>query len=99
MSYVTVSVSACKCDRCGHVWCQRNASKPIVCPNCKSPYWDTYVSRSDDKKVIKIENDVKIVLTGDIYIVYKGTEIKGSYKSLKRADYRYSRLIELCVNA
>jgi len=29
------------CERCGHKWVSRNnKNNPVVCPNCKSPYWD-----------------------------------------------------------
>ncbi len=30
------------CERCGHRWISRANSKhiPIVCPKCKSPYWN-----------------------------------------------------------
>lgn len=30
-----------KCERCNHIWVPRNTEeKPLVCPKCKSPYWD-----------------------------------------------------------
>jgi predicted Zn-ribbon and HTH transcriptional regulator len=29
-----------KCERCGHEWHPRNKNKPMVCPKCKSPYWN-----------------------------------------------------------
>ena len=30
-----------KCKRCGHEWNPRKPGvKPVVCPKCKSPYWD-----------------------------------------------------------
>ena len=28
------------CLRCGHAWLPRQTDKPIVCPKCKSPWWD-----------------------------------------------------------
>jgi len=28
------------CKRCGHRWANRKAQKPIICPKCKTPYWD-----------------------------------------------------------
>jgi len=30
------------CERCAHKWIARANSvhKPIVCPKCKSPYWN-----------------------------------------------------------
>jgi predicted Zn-ribbon and HTH transcriptional regulator len=37
-----VEVWAWKCERCEHVWLPREKDKkPLVCPKCKSPYWDT----------------------------------------------------------
>lgn len=30
------------CDRCEHEWLPRDKSKdPMICPKCKSPYWNT----------------------------------------------------------
>ena len=43
MAKVKVVTWAWKCERCGHQWIPRDASKePKVCPNpkCKSPYWN-----------------------------------------------------------
>ena len=28
------------CKRCSHTWIPRSNTKPMVCPKCKSPYWD-----------------------------------------------------------
>ena len=28
------------CRRCGHKWIPRKADRPVVCPECKSPWWD-----------------------------------------------------------
>ena len=40
-----VKVDAYQCERCGHVWLPREATKrehrdPVICPKCKSAYWD-----------------------------------------------------------
>ena len=42
-----INVYGCKCERCGHEWITRATTKvgaivvpPVVCPKCKSPYWD-----------------------------------------------------------
>lgn len=29
-----------KCKRCGHTWFRRTPKKPVLCPSCKSKYWD-----------------------------------------------------------
>lgn len=39
-----------KCDRCGHQWIPRNAETPMVCPKCKSAYWNTPRRQPKDKK-------------------------------------------------
>jgi predicted Zn-ribbon and HTH transcriptional regulator len=28
------------CLRCGHNWLPRSDKKPVLCPSCKSKYWD-----------------------------------------------------------
>ncbi len=35
-----VKVAAYKCERCGHIWVPKTDRRPIICPKCKSPYWD-----------------------------------------------------------
>ncbi len=49
----TLTVTAYKCSRCGHEWIPRlelnkllkgdisKEDEPIICPNCKTPYWKT----------------------------------------------------------
>jgi len=41
------------CERCLHKWISRSNStkEPIVCPSCKSPYWN--IPRTKKKKVVK----------------------------------------------
>ena len=37
-----IQISGFRCERCGHEWVPRGKSRdPKVCPECKSPYWDT----------------------------------------------------------
>lgn len=33
------------CDRCEHKWAARYETKPRLCPNCKTTYWDTPTRR------------------------------------------------------
>ena len=40
MSKVMITSEWCRCDRCSHTWQKRGKGEPIVCPNCKSPYWN-----------------------------------------------------------
>ena len=35
-----IKVYECKCERCIHEWITRSEDIPVVCPKCKSPYWD-----------------------------------------------------------
>ncbi len=35
----TIEVYRHTCGRCAHVW-RSDLNKPVVCPKCKSPYWD-----------------------------------------------------------
>ncbi|MBS3064677.1 MAG: hypothetical protein J4472_02590 [DPANN group archaeon] len=32
------------CERCAHEWLPRTTEEPIVCPSCKSPYWNKPVN-------------------------------------------------------
>lgn len=37
-----VKLDGFECERCGHTWVPRETTegKPIICPSCKSPYWN-----------------------------------------------------------
>ena len=37
-----VKLDGYSCDRCGHQWMPRSKidELPIICPKCKSPYWN-----------------------------------------------------------
>lgn len=36
-----VLLMGCQCERCAHEWLPREKDvDPIVCPSCKSPYWN-----------------------------------------------------------
>jgi len=41
------------CERCSHTWVSRHkhrnsGGKPVVCPACKTPYWD--IPRKNKKR-------------------------------------------------
>ena len=36
----TVKLTKLECKRCGHIWIPRTPELPLVCPKCKSPYWN-----------------------------------------------------------
>lgn len=41
MAQITVPVLHWVCDRCGHKWkVVLKVKTPVVCPRCKSPYWN-----------------------------------------------------------
>jgi len=41
MSVKTIEGLKCKCERCNKVWdSHRKVEDIIVCPTCKSPYWN-----------------------------------------------------------
>jgi len=39
-----IKINGYRCERCSHQWVSRTNSvggrAPIVCPKCKSPYWN-----------------------------------------------------------
>lgn len=39
-SMALIKLSGYKCERCSHQWMPRNSERPMVCPKCKSPYWN-----------------------------------------------------------
>ena len=48
-----IEMKKLKCKRCGHKWFRRKIKLPLVCPNCKSPYWNK--ERGWWKKKAKID--------------------------------------------
>ena len=44
-----------KCSRCGHEW-QPRKEEVVICPKCKTPYWNKKRIKDDDKKGVKNEN-------------------------------------------
>ena len=40
MAEIKIEVKGYKCERCKHEWIPRKKEYPILCPNCKSAYWD-----------------------------------------------------------
>ncbi len=37
-----INIQGFSCERCNHIWAPRLDSRkmPLVCPGCKSPYWN-----------------------------------------------------------
>ena len=40
MAKIEVKLPGYRCERCGHEWITRGKSEPLVCPKCKSAYWN-----------------------------------------------------------
>lgn len=40
MTKVKITQDGWRCERCGHEWVPRLETRPVVCPKCKSPFWD-----------------------------------------------------------
>ena len=40
MSQIVLEVKGYQCERCEHKWVPRKEEHPIICPACKSAYWD-----------------------------------------------------------
>jgi len=40
MGKIEIKLKGYQCERCKHKWDPRDKKKPIICPKCKSPYWD-----------------------------------------------------------
>ncbi|MBS3076150.1 hypothetical protein J4481_00210 [Candidatus Pacearchaeota archaeon] len=49
MSKKEVKVYECICERCKHGWITRTEDLPVVCPKCKSPYWDKLTNRNENR--------------------------------------------------
>jgi predicted Zn-ribbon and HTH transcriptional regulator len=40
MAKVKITVDGFLCERCRHKWVPKKEDLPLVCPKCKSPYWN-----------------------------------------------------------
>ena len=40
MAKIKIEVDGYQCERCKHKWIARKKEYPILCPKCKSAYWD-----------------------------------------------------------
>jgi len=50
MPAVEITQKGYECTRCGYQWIPRGKNKPLVCPDCNSPYWDKERTREGDYK-------------------------------------------------
>ena len=40
-----------ECKRCNHKWANRKAQEPVICPRCKSAYWN--IERKGEVKNVR----------------------------------------------
>lgn len=50
-----ITLRGYQCSRCKHTWVPRDDARPLVCPKCKSPYWDKPRQDELKKKFDKID--------------------------------------------
>ncbi len=52
MAVFQKTVTAYRCDRCGHEWIPRikKTELPTICPKCKSAYWNKGPVKKGKKK-------------------------------------------------
>lgn len=49
-----VKLDGFRCLRCGHEWVPRDiANEPVICPSCKSPYWNKPRRNQNKKNEVK----------------------------------------------
>jgi len=53
-----IEINQVTCERCKHKWYPRSP-EVVICPKCKSPYWDKKKVRIS-KKVINSKKTVKV---------------------------------------
>lgn len=69
MAEIKLNLDGYKCERCNHEWIARGKEKPIVCPKCKSPYWNIPKKkwyRDEKKRIPLISNGVIAFVEGRI---------------------------------
>jgi len=52
MAKVKLEVKGYTCNRCSHEWVPRGKRKPVVCPSCKSPYWNIPKKKDTTTKIL-----------------------------------------------
>lgn len=51
MGKIKITIDGYKCERCTHEWIPRTKTEeiPIICPKCKSPYWNKPKKNKNNK--------------------------------------------------
>lgn len=55
-----IEINQLTCQRCAHKWFPRS-QEVVICPHCKSPYWDKKKHRISKAKKVMVDSDVKYV--------------------------------------
>jgi predicted Zn-ribbon and HTH transcriptional regulator len=54
MAEIKFELDGFRCERCAHEWLPKKvlkgSKKPMVCPKCKSPYWNTPKEVKNEEK-------------------------------------------------
>ncbi len=54
-----ITIKAFQCSRCEHIWRPRATTDfPVICPKCKSPYWDRDVVRKTTSAAAKLKRGI-----------------------------------------
>ena len=53
-----IQIKKVKCKRCGHEWVPRK-EEIIICPKCKSPYWNRDKKEKISNKMKSKQEDLK----------------------------------------
>ena len=57
-----IRIDGYKCERCGYEWAPRYKDRePVVCPGCKSPYWNRPRVHNGSRENLKRRDDLKSV--------------------------------------
>ena len=75
-----------ECVRCEHCWFTRTEDEPLVCPKCKSPYWDRQRGSKTDKHVKYCKLDPQNFSESRPYSVRVFETIWGFYKRERRGN-------------
>ena len=62
-----IEINQVTCQRCKHKWYPRSP-EVVICPKCKSPYWDKKKVRIS-KKVINPKSEKAVKVTQEVTFV------------------------------
>ena len=90
-----------RCGRCTHEWPPRKSVEPIICPKCKSPYWNRskinrakYTTNYDRIHVWLLKNYAK---RGVCEFCKKEKKTQFAVKADKKHAKKRENYLELCV--